>query len=120
MIPEAAERAGQALFAGDRASLPLGISLVDVRTGCALTARAEMLNSHSTCDIPSTSTVAWGCPMDFLAPASSGDTLTSEAAEQAVAGPSDFYEVSITRQKERKVAVFRGRSRLIGGEVAPG
>jgi acyl-CoA thioesterase len=57
--------------------------------------------------------------IDFLLPAAEGDELTAEAVEQALAGRSGVYDVIVTNQKGQRIALFRGRSRQIGGEIVP-
>lgn len=125
------------MFEDDRASQALGMRLVAVRPGYAkltMTVRADMTNGHSTChggfifsladsafafacNSYNLATVAAGCVIDFLAPAHQGDELTAEATEQALAGRSGVYDVVVTDQNARQIALFRGRSRQIGGEI---
>jgi acyl-CoA thioesterase len=132
-----AEQAAQKMFEDDRASQALGMRLVAVRPGYAkltMTVRADMTNGHSTChggfifsladsafafacNSYNLATVAAGCVIDFLAPAHQGDELTAEATEQALAGRSGVYDVVVTDQNARQIALFRGRSRQIGGEI---
>ena len=125
------------MFDDDHASQSLGMRIVAIRPGYAkltMTVRADMTNGHSTChggfiftladsafafacNSYNLATVAAGCIIDFLAPAVAGDELTAEATEQALAGRSGVYDVVVTNQKGQRVALFRGRSRQVGGEI---
>jgi acyl-CoA thioesterase len=132
-----AEQAAQKMFDDDRASQALGMRIVAIRPGFAkltMTVRAHMTNGHSTChggfifsladsafafacNSHNLATVASACVIDFLAPAYAGDELTAEAQEQALVGRSGVYDVSVTNQKGQLIALFRGRSRQVGGEI---
>lgn len=132
-----AERAAQKMFEDDRASRSLGMRIAAIRPGYAkltMTVRADMTNGHATChggfiftladsafafacNSHNLRTVAAGCLIDFLAPAHDGDELTAEATEQALAGRSGIYDVAVTNQHGATVALFRGRSRQVGGEI---
>jgi len=125
------------MFDTDRASQALGMRIAAVGPGYAkltMRVRGDMTNGHSTChggiifsladsafafacNSYNLATVAAGCLIDFLAPAYEGDELTAEATEQALAGRSGVYDVSVTNQKGQRIALFRGRSRQIGGEI---
>jgi acyl-CoA thioesterase len=63
--------------------------------------------------------VASGCSIDFLAPAETGDELTAEAIERALLGRIGIYDVTVTNQEGRTIALFRGRSYRVRGEVIP-
>jgi acyl-CoA thioesterase len=132
-----AEQAAQKMFSEDRASQSLGMRLLDVRPGyakLAMTVRPEMTNGHATChggfifaladsafafacNSHNLRTVAAGCLIDFLAPAYEGDELTAEATEQARAGRSGVYDAVVTNQNGQRIALFRGRSRQVGGTI---
>lgn len=111
--------------------------IVEVHPGyakVAMTVRADMANGHATChggmiftladsafafacNSYNLATVAAGCVIDFLAPAYVGDELIAEAVEQALAGRSGVYDVAVTNQKGQRIAMFRGRSRQVGGAI---
>jgi acyl-CoA thioesterase len=134
-----AERAAEAMLAGDTASKGLGMRLLEVRPGYArlqMKVRPDMLNGHAmchggfifsladsafafACNSYNARTVAAGCVIDFLLSAAEGDELTAEAVEQAIAGRSGIYDVTVVNQKGGQIALFRGRSRRIGGELFP-
>lgn len=132
-----AEAAGAAMYARDRASQALGMALAEIRPGYArmtMTVRADMLNGHQTChggfifaladsafafacNSRNLNTVGAGCSIDYLAPGREGDVLTAVAAEQTLSGKSGIYDVRVSDQDERIVALFRGKSLRVNGEV---
>jgi len=132
-----AEAVGVALFARDPASKALGMQIAEMRPGYArmtMTIRADMLNGHQSChggfiftladsafafacNSHNVNTVGAACTIDYLAPGRLGDVLTAEAVEQVQAGRSGVYDVSIRNQAGRTIALFRGKSHRVGGEV---
>lgn len=132
-----AEAAVRALFARDRASNALGMRLVEVRPGYArmsMTVRADMLNGIEAChggiifafadsafafacNSHNVATVAAAASIDFLCPANGGDELTAEARELWRSKRNGLYEVTVSNQSGRRIALFRGRSYSIGGEI---
>jgi acyl-CoA thioesterase len=138
--PEAqriAERAVQALHERDRASQALGMRVVAVRPGWArltMTVRADMVNGHDVChggmvfaladsafafacNTYNETTVAAAAAIDFLAAVRAGDELTAEAAELWRTRRNGIYEISVSNQRGERVALFRGRSYRIDGQV---
>lgn len=119
----------------DRAAQAAGIELIEVRPGYArlqMRVRPEQLNAVQVCHggsvfmLADTSfafacnsrnqkTLAAGANIDFVAPAHEGDLLTAEAVELHLGGRSGVYDVRITNQEGRLVALFRGRSASIRG-----
>jgi acyl-CoA thioesterase len=132
-----AEQATASLYAGDRASQALGMRIVAVAPGRAtlvMRIRADMLNGHAichggfvfaladsafafACNSHDRNTVAAGAIVDFLAPAREGDELTAEAIEVSRSRRSGIYDVTVTNQHGKRVAMFRGRAHEIGGSV---
>ncbi|MYM40278.1 hydroxyphenylacetyl-CoA thioesterase PaaI [Duganella qianjiadongensis] len=128
---------GAALFARDPASQALGMQIAEMRPGYArmtMTIRADMLNGHQSChggfiftladsafafacNSHNINTVGAACTIDYLAPGRLGDVLTAEAVEQVQAGRSGVYDVAIRNQEGRTIALFRGKSHRVGGEV---
>ncbi|MDM5176649.1 hydroxyphenylacetyl-CoA thioesterase PaaI [Massilia sp. DJPM01] len=133
-----AELAGQTMFERDPASQALGMLLAEIRPGYArmtMPVRVDMLNGHQTChggyifmladsafafacNSHNLNTVGAGCTIDYLAPGREGDLLTAEATEQALAGKTGVYDVTVTNQDGRKVALLRGKSHRVAGNVA--
>ncbi|UGQ45700.1 hydroxyphenylacetyl-CoA thioesterase PaaI [Massilia endophytica] len=134
-----AEAAGAAMYARDTASQSLGMKLIEIRPGYArmtMPVRADMLNGHLTChggfifaladsafafacNSHNLNTVGAGCTIDYLAPGRQDDLLTAEAVEQALAGKTGIYDVTVKNQDGRLIATFRGKSHRVSGEVAP-
>ncbi len=132
-----AELAGKTMYQRDPASQALGMKLAEIRPGYArmtMPVRADMLNGHQTChggyifmladsafafacNSHNHNTVGAGCTIDYLAPGREGDLLTAEATEQALAGKTGVYDVVVTDQEGRKVALFRGKSHRVSGHV---
>ncbi|CUI09622.1 hydroxyphenylacetyl-CoA thioesterase PaaI [Massilia antarctica] len=133
-----AELAGKTMFERDPASQALGMLLADIRPGYArmtMPVRFDMLNGHQTChggyifmladsafafacNSHNLNTVGAGCTIDYLAPGREGDLLTAEATEQALAGKTGIYDVTVTNQDGRTVALLRGKSHRVAGNVA--
>jgi acyl-CoA thioesterase len=124
------------MWADDRASQALGMELLDVRSGYArirMPIRRDMTNGHGICHggymfLLADSTFAFACnshnqravaasaEIHFLAPAHEGDVLTAEGIELHVAGRSGVYDMRVTDQNGRLVALFRGKSATIKGQ----
>lgn len=138
LAPQAlAEKVATAMYARDPASQGLGITLDGVGAGCAtmsMAIRADMLNGHGSChggfiftladsafafacNSYNLNTVGAACTIDYLAPGRQGDVLTASAREQALAGKSGVYDVTVVNQEGRTVALFRGKSLRVGGHV---
>jgi acyl-CoA thioesterase len=132
-----AERAAATLYERDRASQALGMRLTGVRPGWAqvmMRVRADMVNGHGlchgglvfalgdsafafACNSHNDSTVAAAASIDFLAGAREGDELTAEASEVWRTRRNGIYEISVRNQHGERVALFRGRSYRIDGQV---
>lgn len=135
-----AEATAKSMYARDNAAQALGTKVLEVRPGYArlsMLVRSDMLNGHASChggflfaladtafayacNSRNAVTVASGCSIDFLAPAMKNDMLTAEAVEQSLAGRTGVYDVTITNQDGKRLALFRGRSYRIKGEVIAG
>jgi len=133
-----AELAGRTMYERDPASQALGMELAQIRPGYArmtMAVRQDMLNGHQTChggyifmladsafafacNSHNHNTVGAGCTIDYLAPGRLGDVLVAEAVEQALSGKTGVYDVNVSNQDGRTVALLRGKSHRIGGLVA--
>lgn len=131
---EVARVSADAMWAGDRASAGLGMTLVDVGPGYATLAMEvseAMTNGHGTahggfvfaladsafafaCNSRGDKAVAQHCQVTYLRPGRAGDRLVATAHEVALSGRSGIYDVSVSAGDET-IAEFRGHSRLIGG-----
>ena len=123
----------ETMLATDAASRMLGIELVEYGEGWARTrmmVREDMVNGHGMChgglifSLADTAfacacnswgpvTVAAGCDIIFVAPASRGDVLVAAARARARYGRNGVYDVTVTRG-ETVIAEFRGRSHQTG------
>jgi acyl-CoA thioesterase len=135
-----AEATATAMFSRDRAAQALGMKIVRVQPGAALltmTVRGDMVNGHHichggmifsladtafayACNSYNKNTVASACHIDFLAPAKEGDMLEAEAIERSAAGRTGVYDISVRVAGGKTVALFRGKSYRINGEVIAG
>ena len=139
--PQAVAMAAAAdMYERDHATQALGIEIVDVQPGAArmqMVVRKDMLNGHQTChggfifaladsafafacNSYNIQTVAAGCSIEYLAPGFEGDLLQAEASEQARSGKTGVYDILVTNQDGKKIALFRGKSHQLLGEVIKG
>ncbi len=137
MTPEeTARRSADAMWAGDRASQALGMTLEVVGPGSAtlsMTVRDDMVNGHAighggltftladsafafACNSYNRVTVAAGAEVRFRRPTHLGDRLVATATERERDGLDGVYDVQVTVGNE-VVAVFTGRSKEIGGAL---
>jgi acyl-CoA thioesterase len=128
---------GQAMWAGDQASKRLGMELVEVGEGRAvlrMEIRSDMVNgldvghgglvftlADSAMAYSSNSTnqrsVATQAEIDWLAPARVGSVLTATAVERHRQGKAAVTDVEVVDEEGTRVALFRGRTLQIGGQV---
>src|SRR3954451_2376005 len=135
---ETARRSADAMWAGDRASQALGMTLESVGPGSAtlsMTVRDDMVNGHAighggltftladsafavACNSYNRSTVAAAAEIRFRRPTRLGDRLVATATERERSGRDGVYDVLVTVGDE-VVAVFTGRSKEIDGTLFP-
>jgi acyl-CoA thioesterase len=124
------------MWAGDRASRELGMSLDAVGPGTAtlsMTLTEAMVNGHAighggytftladsafafACNSYNRSTVAAAAEIRFRRPTRLGDRLVATAIERERTGRDGVYDVQVTVGDE-VVAIFVGRSKEIGGSL---
>jgi acyl-CoA thioesterase len=134
-----AEATAEAMYSRDRAAQALGLKIVRVEPGASLltmVVRSDMVNGHHichggmifsladtafayACNSYNSNTVASACHIDFLAPAKEGETLEAEAVERSASGRTGVYDITV-RVGSRTIALFRGKSYRINGEVIAG
>ncbi len=140
MTPKAlAEACAAAMWATDRASQHLGMTIVEVGPGLArltMTLAPHMLNGHGSahggyifaladsafafaCNTYNERAVAAQCSITYLRPGAGGAQLTATAREVARFGRSGIYDVSVT-DGTATIAEFRGQSRMVGGALLSG
>lgn len=135
-----ADAVGAAMWSRDHATQALGMRLDAIAPGRAVLSmpvRRDMVNGHAichggliftladsafayACNSYNHNTVASACHIDFLAPAREGDVLEAEAVERSLAGRTGVYDITVRVRGGRTVALFRGKSYRIGGEVIAG
>lgn len=132
-------RVAESMRERDSASRALGMEILAMAAGEAsvsMRIRDDMLNGHGSChggmifsladsafafacNSRNEVTVAAGCSIEFLSPGWPGQTLTAVAREQARSGRQGVYDVRVCNDNDEVVAVFRGKSTRIRGEVVP-
>lgn len=125
-----AQRRARELWANDKASQSLGMSIEIPAAGAAvacMTVREDMLNGLHVCHgglifALADSAFAFACnaagdanfaasaAIEFLRPAASGDQLRAIASEEHRGRRTGYYTVRIENQDGKLVALFRGRS----------
>ena len=136
-----AQAVGESMFAADSASRDfMQMELLACEPGRArmrMTVREAMLNGHQichggliftladstfafACNSHNKVAVAAGCSIEFLKPGQLGDVLTCEGAEQTLQGRHGIYDMKVSNQRGEVVAMFRGKSAQIAGNVLPG
>lgn len=132
-----ARSCADAMWADDKASAALGMKIESISPGEAIlsmTVREDMVNGHAichggfiftladsafafACNSDNHSAVASGARIDFLAPGKLGDHLTAAARQVTQGRRTGVYDVEVSNQDGRKIAVFRGNSHRLGGQL---
>jgi acyl-CoA thioesterase len=135
-----AEAVAAAMWSRDHATRALGMRLEAIAPGRAVLSmpvRRDMVNGHAlchggliftladsafayACNSHNHNTVASACHIDFLAPVREGDVLEAEAEERSLTGRTGVYDITVRVRGGKTVALFRGKSYRIGGEVIAG
>lgn len=135
-----ADAVGAGMYARDYACQALGIALQSIGPGRAtmtMSVRGDMVNGHDichggmiftladscfayACNSYNQNAVARHCTITFEKPARLGDVLTAIGREVHMGGRNGTYDIAVTDQDGAVVALFRGNSRTIEGEVVPG
>ncbi len=128
------------MWSRDNATNALGMQLISIAPGVAtitMQVRSDMVNGHHichggliftladsafayACNSYNLNTVASACHIDFLAPAREGDVLEATATERSTSGRTGVYDIEVKVQGGKLVALFRGKSYRIKGEVIAG
>lgn len=137
MNPPTPQQVANAMQARDHAARALAIKIVAVDLGSAtvsMVVRQDMVNGHDichggymallcdtafayACNSYNLNAVASGFSIEILAPAKLGDTLLAVGVEQVQRGRQGVYDVKLTNQSNEIIALFRGKSARIAGEV---
>ncbi len=130
-----AEAVRNAMAAKDNTARALGMTIEAVGPGYArvtMIVRADMLNGFATChgglittladsafafacNSHNAVTVASGISIDFMAPAHEGDRLLAVGREVSRTGSTGLYDITVTNQHAKLVAMMRGRSHTLKG-----
>jgi acyl-CoA thioesterase len=136
---ELATACAATMWADDSANHWLGTEIVSVGAGRAimsLQVTDRHLNSHRICHggyifaladtafaYASNSHNQWAVAqhnqITYLSPAQPGETLTASAVEVSRKGRSGIYDVTVTADDGRMVALLRAHSRTISGQHVP-
>ena len=135
-----AQQVGQSMFAADKASRQtMGMELLYCKPGTAsmrMTIEDKHLNGHQmchggfiftladstfafACNSHNNATVASAASIEFLKPAHLGDVLTCVGIEQIMSGRHGVYDMTVRNQNNQVIALFRGKSAQIQGQVVP-
>ena len=133
-----AQQVGDTMFAADVASrLTLGMELVYCKPGQArmqMRVTSAHLNGHQICHggfifTLADSTFAFACnshnkvavaasaSIEFLKPAHLDDVLICDGSEQVLNGRHGVYDMLVRNQHDEIIALFRGKSAQIQGNV---
>jgi acyl-CoA thioesterase len=134
---ELAQACAEKMWADDRASQQLGMTLDAVTAGAAtlsMTIRDDMVNGHGNahggfifsladsafafaCNSRNERAVAQACDIVFAAPARLGERLVATATERHRFGRNGIYDIRVAKDVADGpvLAEFRGRSRLVPG-----
>ena len=116
------------MFSKDMASQGLGMKVTSLEGNAAtvtMEVRSDMLNGHGNChggfifsvadsafafasNACMKETVAAQCSITYLRPAKKGDLLTATAIEVSRGRSTGVYDVAVTRDDGKQVALFRG------------
>jgi len=130
-----AEKSAAAMWSTDTASQALGMRIDHIAPGTAdlsMVVTAAMLNGHGiahggyiftladsafafACNSYNQLAVAQQNQISYLAPGKAGERLQAAAREQSRTGRSGVYDVTVTGEDGRTIALFRGLSRTIKG-----
>lgn len=125
-----ADTVSAAMLAKDRVAEDLNIQLLTAGAGSAtmtMTVQERMLNGFAICHggyitILADTAFAYACNsyndvsvasslgIEFIAAVQGGDVLTAVAKEVSLAGRTGLYDIDISNQSGKRVAVMRGRS----------
>ena len=131
-----AQKSAEALYATDTASKALGMKLENVGPGTAtlsMVVTENMLNGHHiahggfiftladsafafACNSYNQVTLAQQNQITYVSPGQDGERLTAHAVEVTKQGRSGTYDVTVTGEDGRTIAIMRGLSRTISGQ----
>lgn len=134
---ELARACVDAMYANDRASKSIGITVDEVREGYArlnLPITAEMLNGHGichggfiftladtafacACNTRNDVNLAQKCSIEYKRPGKAGNRLVATAEHKSQDGRYGNYQVTVTDQDGNLIALFEGHSCRVKGKL---
>ncbi len=132
-----AVRCAASMLVNDAASKALGMDIMAMAEGYArvgMRVRDDMINGYGSChggmlfsladsafafacNSANQAAVAASCNIDFIRPAFKDDALIAEAERIYEGKRSGVYQVRITNQANKLIAIFKGNSAFIGRSV---
>lgn len=129
-----AQKSAHIMYRDDACAKAMGMSIEKVEEGFAqlkMPITINMLNGHQSChggvlfsladtafayacNSQGYAAVASMCSIDFIRPGFEGDLLTACATMKHQGKRSGLYEVEITNQDGKTLALFQGRSHRLG------
>lgn len=137
---DVAKAVAQTMYQNDRTAQGLGIALKDIAPGrSVMTMRVtdQMLNGHNVChggyiftladtafayacNAYNQNAVAQGAQISFIKSVPPDSFLTAIAEERAKTKRTGLYDIRIEDENSETVALFRGNSHNIRGQIIPG
>ena len=125
------------MYEGDHAVRALGIEIVEVGPGRAVTrfvVDEQKANQHGVChggliftladtamayasNGANEKAFASAASIDFINGATVGMRLTAVAEEQSLRGRAGIYDISVTADEGTLIALFRGNTLRVGGAI---
>lgn len=132
-----ARRIAEYLHSTEGVTKTFGLVMEDAGFGwakCSMVVKENMTNGHKVCHggvlfSLADNAFAWACnsrnviafaqsaSINFISPAKIGEKVTAHAREEANEGRTGVYNVTVTAEDGRTIAVFQGLSRTAGGHV---
>ncbi|MBC7001345.1 hydroxyphenylacetyl-CoA thioesterase PaaI [Photobacterium sp. BZF1] len=130
-------RCAEKMYSDDGCSNKLAMKIEHMDKGHAvvsMTVTSDMLNGFATChggmifsladsafafacNSENHAAVAAGCNIEYIRPAKEGDLLTATANVKSQGKVTGTYDIEITNQLGKLVALFRGKAHRLGMPV---
>lgn len=130
-------RCAEKMYSQDGCSNLLSLKIEQMDQGSAtvsMTVTRDMLNGFETChggmifsladsafafacNSENQVAVAAGCSIEYVRPGRAGDTLTAAAQARSQGKVTGTYDIEITNQDGKLVALFRGKAHRLGRPV---
>lgn len=137
---DVAKAVAQTMYQKDNVAQGLGIALKEIAPGRAImTMRVtdHMLNGHNichggyiftladtafayACNTYNQNTVAQGAQISFIKAVTADTLLTAIAEEKNKTNRTGLYDIRVENENSETVALFRGSSHSIKGQIIPG